>query len=262
MTSYAKVLRSCSRELARIGCPGEGLQPVSTLVKKACRTYDKGAKCFATAARVSMADGGVIAGTPRSGLRVGPSNAAARLRGTAATSSPKPSQRARRSRPKPDTDGRPHGWCRASTGPTSAHGWPPQPSKLASVFYVGRRHAGRYPGVKPEVNLTSPLTGETRQTRDRPLASDELSSNRPRQHRSSAHAHGAFAQIGQAVDAGHDQRGAETGEELLGVSTTGASTWRSAPTAAGESPAAAPHGSGTPTAARSWLGSATRNDTR
>jgi hypothetical protein len=34
------------------------------VVKKACRTYDKGAKCWATAARVSMADGGVVADTP------------------------------------------------------------------------------------------------------------------------------------------------------------------------------------------------------
>jgi hypothetical protein len=35
------------------------------IVKKACRTYDKGATCWATAARVSMADGGVVAGTPK-----------------------------------------------------------------------------------------------------------------------------------------------------------------------------------------------------
>ena len=65
MTSYAKALRSCNRELARIGSPSDRLQPVYTLVKKACRTHDKGAKCFATAARVSMADGGVIAGSPQ-----------------------------------------------------------------------------------------------------------------------------------------------------------------------------------------------------
>ncbi len=64
MTSYANTLRSCSRTLARIGPPGARLQPVYVLVKKACRTYDKGAQCFATAARVSMADGGVIAGSP------------------------------------------------------------------------------------------------------------------------------------------------------------------------------------------------------
>jgi hypothetical protein len=64
MTSYATTLRGCSRELARIGSPTDRLQPVYVLVKKACRTYDKGAKCWATAASVSMADGGVVAGTP------------------------------------------------------------------------------------------------------------------------------------------------------------------------------------------------------
>jgi hypothetical protein len=64
MTSYASTLRACTRELARIGSPTDRLQPVQVIVKKACRTYDKGAKCWATAARVSMADGGVVAGTP------------------------------------------------------------------------------------------------------------------------------------------------------------------------------------------------------
>jgi hypothetical protein len=64
MTSYANTLRACSRELARIGSPGDRLQPVYVIVKKACRTFDKGTKCWATAASVSMADGGVIAGTP------------------------------------------------------------------------------------------------------------------------------------------------------------------------------------------------------
>jgi hypothetical protein len=34
-------------------------------VKKACRVYDKGAQCFATAARVSAASGAVMAGTPQ-----------------------------------------------------------------------------------------------------------------------------------------------------------------------------------------------------
>jgi len=63
MTSYATTLRGCSRELTRIGSPTDRLQPVHVIVKKACRTYDKGAKCWATAASVSMADGGVIAGT-------------------------------------------------------------------------------------------------------------------------------------------------------------------------------------------------------
>jgi hypothetical protein len=64
MTSYATTLRACSRELTRIGSPTDRLQPVHVVVKKACRTYDKGAKCWATAASVSMADGGVVAGTP------------------------------------------------------------------------------------------------------------------------------------------------------------------------------------------------------
>jgi hypothetical protein len=64
MTSYATTLRACSRELTRIGSPSDRVQPVHAVVKKACRTYDKGAKCWATAASVSMADGGVVAGTP------------------------------------------------------------------------------------------------------------------------------------------------------------------------------------------------------
>ena len=64
MKSYADTLRACSRELARIGSPGDRLQPVYVIVKKACRTFDGGAKCWARAASVSMADGGVIAGSP------------------------------------------------------------------------------------------------------------------------------------------------------------------------------------------------------
>jgi hypothetical protein len=59
MTEYMNTLRSCSRELARIGSPGDRLQPVYVLVKKACRTFDKGAKCFATAISVSDTGGGV-----------------------------------------------------------------------------------------------------------------------------------------------------------------------------------------------------------
>jgi hypothetical protein len=65
MTSYANALRACSRELARIGAPGDRLQPVYVIMKKACAAHDKGAKCFAQAASVSMADGGVVAGTPQ-----------------------------------------------------------------------------------------------------------------------------------------------------------------------------------------------------
>jgi hypothetical protein len=64
MVELGNALGACSRELARIGSPSHRLQPVHVLVKQACRTYDKGAKCFATAARVSDAAGAVIAGSP------------------------------------------------------------------------------------------------------------------------------------------------------------------------------------------------------
>jgi hypothetical protein len=66
MTSYVTTLRSCSRELARIGSPSDRLQPVYVIVKKACRTFDKGAKCYATAISVSDAGGGVSGGTTNS----------------------------------------------------------------------------------------------------------------------------------------------------------------------------------------------------
>ena len=65
MTEYANAMRSCSRELARMGSPSDRLEPVYVMVKKACRTFDKGAKCWATAASVSMGSGGVITGTPQ-----------------------------------------------------------------------------------------------------------------------------------------------------------------------------------------------------
>jgi hypothetical protein len=64
MTLYANTLRGCRGELTRIGSSSDRLQPVYRLVKKACALYDKGAKCFATAASVSMASGAVEAGTP------------------------------------------------------------------------------------------------------------------------------------------------------------------------------------------------------
>jgi hypothetical protein len=63
MVELGNALGACSRELRRIGSPSDRLQPVYTIVKKACRTFDKGAKCFATAARVSDASGAVIAGS-------------------------------------------------------------------------------------------------------------------------------------------------------------------------------------------------------
>jgi hypothetical protein len=64
MVELGNALAACSRELRRIGSPSDRLQPVNTVVKKACRTYDKGAKCFATAAGVSDASGAVLAGSP------------------------------------------------------------------------------------------------------------------------------------------------------------------------------------------------------
>jgi hypothetical protein len=63
MVQLGNALGACSRELRRIGSPSDRLQPVYTIVKKACRTFDKGAKCFATAARVSDASGAVLAGS-------------------------------------------------------------------------------------------------------------------------------------------------------------------------------------------------------
>jgi hypothetical protein len=60
MARLANTFRSCTRELVRGGAPSDRLQPVYVLVKKACREYDKGAACFATAASVGIP----IAGSP------------------------------------------------------------------------------------------------------------------------------------------------------------------------------------------------------
>jgi hypothetical protein len=65
MSGLGSKLRACSRELRKIGPPSDRLQPVYVLVQKACRTYDKGARCFARAASVSDAAGATIAGTPQ-----------------------------------------------------------------------------------------------------------------------------------------------------------------------------------------------------
>jgi len=51
LRSWETVMRSCSRELARIGSPSQRLQPVFVLVQKACEQLDKGAACYAVAAR-------------------------------------------------------------------------------------------------------------------------------------------------------------------------------------------------------------------
>jgi hypothetical protein len=60
MARLANAFRSCTRELVRGGAPSDRLQPVYVLVKKACKEYDKGAACFATAASVGIP----FAGTP------------------------------------------------------------------------------------------------------------------------------------------------------------------------------------------------------
>ena len=59
MRSYANTLRSCGRELARIGSPTSRLQPVHVIVKQACQTFEKGAKCWDAAIKVSDSSGAV-----------------------------------------------------------------------------------------------------------------------------------------------------------------------------------------------------------
>jgi len=61
MASLGDQLRDCSRELARIGAPSARLQPVHALVEQACEEYDKGAQCFATAARIGIPFAGTAA---------------------------------------------------------------------------------------------------------------------------------------------------------------------------------------------------------
>ena len=51
LRSWETTMRSCSKELTRLGSPSERLQPVLVLVQKACKQFDKGAACFAEAAR-------------------------------------------------------------------------------------------------------------------------------------------------------------------------------------------------------------------
>jgi hypothetical protein len=54
MTSFAKKLRGCSRELARIGVPSARLLPVHALVKQGCDAYDGGAECLDDAAGMGI----------------------------------------------------------------------------------------------------------------------------------------------------------------------------------------------------------------
>jgi hypothetical protein len=64
MTELGNTLRACRRELRRIGFPGNRLRPAYVMAEKACRTYSKGARCFAKAASASDAVGGTVVGTP------------------------------------------------------------------------------------------------------------------------------------------------------------------------------------------------------
>ena len=51
LREFANLMRGCRRELAR-GLPGPRLRPVYALILTACGEYEKGAECFATAARI------------------------------------------------------------------------------------------------------------------------------------------------------------------------------------------------------------------
>jgi hypothetical protein len=53
MRSYAKLLRGCGGQLARLGPPSARLQPVYAIADNACGQADKGARCFAVAAKIS-----------------------------------------------------------------------------------------------------------------------------------------------------------------------------------------------------------------
>ena len=64
MLSLSNLFGECRRVLRQIGPGTARLRPVLTLVNKACATFDSGAKCLATAAQVSNADGEVVAGSP------------------------------------------------------------------------------------------------------------------------------------------------------------------------------------------------------
>lgn len=54
LITAASKLRTCGRELRRIGAPTDRLQPVYALAKKGCAEYEKGARCFTAAARIGI----------------------------------------------------------------------------------------------------------------------------------------------------------------------------------------------------------------
>lgn len=60
MARLGKSLQSCTQDLMKDGSPSDRLQPVFVLVTTACMAYDKGAACFATAAKIGIA----YVGTP------------------------------------------------------------------------------------------------------------------------------------------------------------------------------------------------------
>ena len=65
MTQLESATGGCSRKLRHMGEPSTRLQSVYAMATKACRTYQKAARCFARAASVSGIDGGTFAGTPQ-----------------------------------------------------------------------------------------------------------------------------------------------------------------------------------------------------
>jgi hypothetical protein len=65
MTQLERAAGGCSPKLRRMGVPSSRLESAYATAKKACRTYEKAARCFARAASVSGIDGGTFAGTPQ-----------------------------------------------------------------------------------------------------------------------------------------------------------------------------------------------------
>jgi hypothetical protein len=61
MASLGEQLRGCRRSLEQLPAPSERLRPANALVEKACDEYDKGARCFATAARIGIPVAGTAA---------------------------------------------------------------------------------------------------------------------------------------------------------------------------------------------------------
>ena len=59
LQEFANLMRGCRQALAR-GVPDPRLRPVQAMIVTACAEYEKGARCFATAARI----GAIAAPTP------------------------------------------------------------------------------------------------------------------------------------------------------------------------------------------------------